>query len=142
VDYTAKHPNLTRDFVVDDRLMNEFKTYVDSNRNFKYSIPGKTSLDRFRETIKREGYDGQILALADSLEKMVDSQRNKDFWDHSEVIKRILKREIASASFGSRERTIASKEWDVQLQKAIEVLNNPQRYTSILSPNGVKTGQR
>jgi carboxyl-terminal processing protease len=142
VEYAEKYPNLSRDFAVDDKLINEFKTYVDTSKSFKYAIPGKANLDRFRETVKRENYDGRILALVDSLEKTVDAERDKDFWNHIEPIKRILKREIASAKFGSSERTIASKAWDVQLQKAIEVLNNQQLYASILSPGGIQTGQR
>ncbi len=140
VKYADRNENLSRDFRVDEALLNEFKTFVDSNKNFEYRIPGKASLDKFREAVKREEYDAGILALADSLEQVVDRQRDNDFWRHQDAIKRILKREIASAKFGSAERTIASKEWDVQLQKGIEVLNNPQTYGSILSPNGVRTG--
>jgi carboxyl-terminal processing protease len=140
-DYADAHPNLRRDFVVDDKLMNEFKTYVDGNKTFSYSIPGKASLDKFRESLKRENYNGALLSQVDNLEKSVAAERDKDFWAHSETIKRILKREIASTKFGAAERTIASKDFDVQLQKAIEVLNNPGEYASLLTP-GTKTGQR
>lgn len=141
VHYAETHPNLPRDFVVDAALLGEFKTYVDSSKMFKYSIPGKTHLDKFRETVKRENYNGKILELTDALEKAVAAERDKDFWDHQETIKRILKREIASAKFGSAERTIASKAWDVQLQKAIEVLSDPAKYRAILSPDGTKTSE-
>ncbi len=140
-DYADAHPNLSRDFTVDDKLMNEFKTYVDTNKDFTYAIPGETNLKKFRDGLKRENYNGKLLAMVDSLEKAVIAERDKDFWDHSETIKRILKREIASAKFGAAERTIASKDFDVQLQKAIEVLNNPTEYSSLLT-TGVKTGQR
>lgn len=140
-DYADAHPNLSHDFTVDDKLMNEFKTYVDSDKNFKYSIPGKANLDKFRDSLKRESYNGNLLSMVDNMEKAVAAERDKDFWNHSETIKRILKREIASNKFGAAERTIASKDYDLQLQKAIEVLNNPTEYTSLLT-NGVKTGQK
>ena len=140
-DYADSHPNLSRDFTVDDKLMNEFKTYVDSSKNFNYSIPGKANLDKFRDNLKREDYNGNLLSMVDSMEKAVIAERDKDFWNHAETIKRILKREIASNKFGAAERTIASKDYDVQLQKAIEVLNNPTEYTSLLTI-GVKTGKK
>jgi carboxyl-terminal processing protease len=139
-DYAQKHPELARTFEVTEAVLNEFKTFADSDTSFKYTIPGKTYLDRFRESIKRENYNGDILRIVDSLEKAVDSKRDEDFWNHKDTIKRILKREIASAKFGSAERTIASKDWDIQLQKAIEVLNDPRLYSSFLSP-GVRTGK-
>ncbi len=142
--YSDKHPELNRSFEVNEALLNEFKLYVDTGKNFKYSIPGKTYLDRFRDTIKREKYDGEIVKMVDSLEKAVAAKRDDDFWANRDTVKRILKREIASARFGSAERAIASKEWDVQLQKAIEVLNDPALYSSILTTGGapVKTGSK
>lgn len=140
VKYSKSHPDLDRSFTVDDKLMNDFKTFADSTKSFKYRIPGYTNIEKFRDTITREGYDGKILSMVDSLERTVEAERDRDFWDHAETIKRILKREIASALFGSEERTIASKEWDAQLQKAIQLLNDPEEYAALLS-TGVKTGQ-
>ena len=67
------------------------------------------------------------------------NKRNEDFEANREVIKRYLKREIAVAKFGSSRRAIASKDWDIQLQKAIEILKNPEIYNSILAP-GAETG--
>ncbi len=123
--YADKHPELNRSFEVNEALLNEFKLYVDTGKNFNYSIPGKTHLDRSRESLKREKYDGDVMKMVDSLEKAVAAKRDEDFWANRDTVKRILKREIASAKFGSAERAIASKEWDIQLQKAIEVLNDP-----------------
>lgn len=140
VEYAKKHPDLARNFEVTEAALNEFKTFADADTLFKYSIPGKTYLDRFRDSIKRENYNGDLLRMVDSLEKAVDAKRDEDFWNHKDTIKRILKREIASAKFGSAERTIASKDWDIQIRKAIEVLNNPQLYASLLSP-GAQTGK-
>jgi carboxyl-terminal processing protease len=136
VKYAEKHPELKRSFEVTEAMLNDFKTFADSDTSFKYSIPGKLYLDRFRENIKRENYNGDVLRLVDGVEKAVDAKRDQDFWNHKDTITRILKREIASAKFGSKERTIASKDWDVQIQKAIEVLNNPKLYSSLLSSEG------
>ena len=140
VKYAENHTELARNFEVTEAVLNEFKTFADTDTSFTYSIPGKTYLDRFRDSVKRENYNGDLLRMVDSLEKAVDAKRDEDFWNHKDTIKRILKREIASAKFGSAERMIASKDWDIQILKAIEVLNNSQLYASLLSP-GVQTGK-
>jgi len=56
------------------------------------------------------------------------------------MIKRILRREITAAKFGASQRTIASKNWDVQLEKAIEILNSQELYSLLLS-SGAETGK-
>jgi carboxyl-terminal processing protease len=150
VEYCNNHPNLQDTFTVTDDILNQFKAFSDTctvfnadlNKrvlDFEYVIPGKDSLDKFRVSLKRDNYDGDIFKMIDNLEKSVAAKRNDDFFSHKDTIKRILKREIASAKFGAEERTIASKDWDVQLQKAIEVLHNEQMYHTLLSP-GMKTG--
>lgn len=137
--YTEKHPDLQADFEVTDDLVNEFKQFIGNSKKFDYSIPGKTNLERFRSAIEKEKYDTDVLNMIDKVQKTLVDRRNDDFNANIDVIKRILKREIASTKFGSSAKTIASKDWDVQLQKAIEILKNPDKYNAILS-KGAKTG--
>ncbi|HUT62780.1 MAG TPA: hypothetical protein VMZ04_02370, partial [Anaerolineae bacterium] len=84
-------------------------------------------------------YNADVIKKIDELENALIAKRDDDFKSNIDTIKRGLKREIASTKFGSKARTIASKEWDIQLQKAIEILNNPAQYQAILS-SGAKTG--
>lgn len=137
VEYVGKHPDLIKDFSITDELLNEFTLYTSDEDNFKYSVPGKSSLDNFRKIVKREKYNGDIVEMIDNLEKALMAKRDQDMQSNIETIKRILKREIATACFGSSERTIASKEWDIQLQKAISILNDQGEYNSILSKGAV-----
>jgi len=139
VMYAENHPDLSPDFEITPDLIEGFKEYISGENVFDYSIPGKKNLDDFRTVLKEENYDGEILTRIDDLESLVRSKRDEDFEANLETIKRILKREIASAKFGIRERTIASKKWDRQLQKSIEILNDKETYDSILS-RGAKTG--
>ena len=77
--------------------------------------------------------------MVDDIEKALIDKRKDDFEASKDAIARILKREITVAKFGSDERTVAQKDWDVQLQKAIEILNNPETYEAILA-QGAETG--
>jgi len=139
VDYTGKHTELDVDFIVTDKMVEEFKTYISEEDNFKYSIPGKTHLDNFNKIVALEKYDSDILSMIDNLEKTLINKREDDFEANRETIKRFLKQEITASKFGAAERTIASKDWDIQLQKAIEILKNPESYNAILS-SGFETG--
>ncbi|MFC1650914.1 S41 family peptidase [Candidatus Latescibacterota bacterium] len=139
VDYTEKHPGIEIGFTVTDEMLGDFKTFIADEDNFEYSIPGKTYLDDFAERIELEKYNGEILSMIENIETALINKRNDDFEAHKETIKRFLKQEITAANFGSAQRTIASKNWDVQLQKAIEILNDSEYYNSILSP-GFETG--
>ena len=87
----------------------------------------------------REKYIGDILTMVDDIEKALIDKRKDDFEASKDTIARILKRRITVAKFGSAESTVAQKDWDVQLQKAIEILNNPETYEAILA-QGAETG--
>jgi len=138
VQYAKTH-DLDIDFPVTDEMIEEFQTYIDDEDVFKYSIPGKAYFESFKKRLSLEEYNGDILAMIDELEKSLIDKRDEDFEANREVIKRYLKRDITVAKFGSSLRAIASKDWDIQLQKAIEILNNPEMYNSILAP-GDETG--
>ena len=135
--YSTRNPGLAMEFEVTDAIMDEFRTFIQDEKNFKYSIPGKTSLTEFREIVQQEKYDGDVMTLIDTVEKTLMDKRNDDFENSRETIARVLKREISAAQFGSAQRTIASRQWDVQLQKAIEVIKDPVQYAAILAPGAV-----
>jgi len=133
VDYVSRHPEIDMDFEITDEIVEEFKEYISDESVFTYSIPGKKNLEDFMKVIKREKYNGDVLAQVEELEETLLSKRDQDFEASRENIKRVLKREIIVSKFGSRERVLAAKEWDKQLQKAIEILNDPKKYESILA---------
>jgi len=139
VDYVVKHPDLPEDFTITDEIMNEFKEYISDETVFTYSVPGKSSLDKFKKTIEKEKFNGDIVEMIENLEKSLLTKQDIEFESHIDTIKRRLKTDIATTKFGSKMRAIASKEWDIQLQKAIEILNDTEKYQSILA-NGAVTG--
>jgi len=138
-EYSEKHPDITEDFPITDELVEEFREYLKDEKVFKYKIPGKSYLDNFKKLIEREGYDGDVLGMIEDVETTLAGRSDDDFDANIETIKRILKREIAGTKFGSGTRTVAGKQWDRQLLKAIELLDNPDMYNSILS-EGAETG--
>ena len=116
-----------------DDILNEFKRYIADKNVFEYTIPGKSYFDGFRKQVSEEGYNGDIILKIDALEKELLGKQNDEFEVNREAIKRFLKRDIASAKFGSPERTIASKDWDIQLKKSIEILRDREAYDALLA---------
>lgn len=139
VKYVNSHPDLEIDFVVDEQMIEEFRSYISDEEQFEYTIPGKSYLDDFRKRVERELYNGDITEKIDELEQTLLDKRSDDFNASKDTIKLILRREIVAAKFGGAERAVASKDWDKQLQKAIEILQNPDMYDEILS-QGAETG--
>ncbi len=139
VEYVNRHPDLKENFTITDQIMKELKEYSSDDKVFEYTYPGKDDLEKFRKTVEREKINDDIIEMIDEMQKKLTARRDLDFDSHSEEIKQILRREIVASAFGPAARTIAAKEWDMQLKKTIEVLNNPEKYNSILT-RGAKTG--
>ncbi len=139
VKYVDAHPDLTVDFQASDDVVEDFRSFIADEEVFTYSIPGKKSLEDFRKVIKRLNYNGDIMEEIDRLESMIINKRSEDFEANRETIRRFLTREIVATKFGSRERTVAAKEWDIQLKRAVDLLNDPDEYASLLS-EGSKIG--
>ncbi len=139
IEYTENHPDIELGFEITDDILNAFREYIANEDNFEYKFPGETYFDDFKERVESEEYNGDVTDMLDNIETMLMNKRNDDFDNNIEAIKRFLKQEITAANFGSAERTIASKNWDLPLQKAIEILNDSEYYNTILSP-GFETG--
>ncbi|MFC1606430.1 S41 family peptidase [Candidatus Latescibacterota bacterium] len=147
--YSEQHPDLPEDFTVTDEMGEEFRAFLDtekpgsegneSTKVLDYAIPGKTHLENFRVAVEREKYDDDIVKMIEDMEKSLVERRDVDFDANIDIIKRILKREISATKFGSAAKTIASKNWDIQLKKAIEILQDMEQYNSFLA-QGAKTG--
>lgn len=134
IDYVERHPELEQNFDVTDDMIEDFWAYILDREEFEYTIPGATHLERFRNAVEREKYDGDLVDMIDALEDSLNARERRDYDANRYTIERILKREISSTKFGMGARTIASKDWDVQLITAIEVLQDSDRYKTILSP--------
>ncbi|MFC1692297.1 S41 family peptidase [Candidatus Latescibacterota bacterium] len=139
VEYSQKISELSEDFTITDEMVNEYKSFINNEKVFSYTIPGKSSLDNFRKTVEREKINGDIVGMIDNLEETLKAKQDEDFEANREDIKRYLKRDIASVKFGAAARTTASKEWDIQLKKALEILEDQTKYDAILA-QGAETG--
>ncbi|MDE6264432.1 MAG: S41 family peptidase [Paramuribaculum sp.] len=134
--YYATHPEAPDfdTFTVTDSLYNEFKAFIDPKK-FEYDRVCETMLSRLREVAKTEGYDGDSLsAQFDVLEAMLRRPLDKDLDSQRSAIEPIIMREIMERYYFDLGRIRMGLRTDAGLDSAIQVIETPGRYESILKP--------
>lgn len=130
--YAHQHPNLPRDFEVDDAMLAEFKKFL-QEKNFTYVSESEEALADLKNIAKEEGYLDKLAVEMAGLEKALAVQKTDDFSRSRDFIGRELKKEITAKLFGTRARVEATLHDDPVVQEALNVLSNPNRYNEILA---------
>lgn len=133
-EYRYKNAKIAspKDFQVSDEEYNKFVAWL-SDKDYDYVTEVEKTIDELIEHARNEKYyediDKQILALKAKVKhnKETDLQKNK------EEIKSLLKEDIVSRYYLQQGIIEASFNHDVDVQQAIEILNDAQRYEQILT---------
>lgn len=131
--YASGHENIAPigEFGVSDDSYQDFVKLV-SSYDFQYETRSEGNLKKLIESAKREKYydlaEDEFLAL----EEKLAHNNNKDLETFSEEIKQLLKEEIASRYYYQKGRVQASVEIDPEIEKAREILMDPELYLSTL----------
>lgn len=133
VHYTAIHPNLPRDFEVDEGMIGKFKELLKEHQ-FDYQAAGEEELERLRRVAEEEGYGREVLRTLDRLERQIEQEKEQEFERSLSQIKRLLKSQIAAKLWGNEARIAALLEGDPQVEAAINVLQHPEVYYVKLRP--------
>lgn len=129
--YAADHPNVEPGFEVDDAMLGQFFTFVDTS-DFEYKPEGMTELDSLEQVARRKGFyeqfQPQLEILRDKFSKVESTEREESIQD----IKFMLKYELAAKWFGNDASYLTRFERDDVIKKAIKVIKNKNEYTSVL----------
>ncbi|KAA6336467.1 putative CtpA-like serine protease [termite gut metagenome] len=132
--YCLKHPAISsaETFALSEADYNDFKTTV-KKANFKYDRQSEKVLKTLKETADFEGYLENASAEFDALEKKLKHNLDYDLDYFSKEIKSILSVEIVKRYYYQRGSIIQQLKDDNDLQQAIEILNDSERYKRTLS---------
>lgn len=132
--YCWDHPTLTSvdDFKLTDADYEAFKKLVKS-RNFTYDRQSEKLLKSLKEVAEFEGYMTEASEEFKALEKKLNHNLDRDLDYFAKPIKEYLSQEIVTRYFYQRGAVMERLKDDTDLEKAIEVLQNPVRYREILS---------
>ncbi len=134
VEYTSKHPDVSRGIEITDDIFDEFKAYC-KDQDFTYKSQLELSLERFEETVAEAGETDLFKNDIEELRALIDQDKEDDFQESREYISRSLKREIVRKQFGERgvyEELVLQT--DPYVQKALEVLREKNKYSNLLIP--------
>ena len=141
VHYTSSHPDLGRDLVVTDQMLDDFKAYL-KEKKFDYKSTLEASLDKMKEVIKDENKEQEFASSLDSMTAMVDKEKEADFERSKDYIKRAIKRDMISKLYGQTglyEDVILKSDPDVQ--KALQLLENNAEYTKLMTGDKTKKAE-
>ena len=132
--YCWDYPTLTSvdDFKLTDADYEAFKKLVKS-RNFTYDRQSEKLLKSLKEVAEFEGYMTEASEEFKALEKKLNHNLDRDLDYFAKPIKEYLSQEIVTRYFYQRGAVMERLKDDTDLEKAIEVLQNPVRYREILS---------
>jgi carboxyl-terminal processing protease len=127
VKYVARHDQIPRDLEIDDRLLAEFKSFLEEEE-FTYTSAAEKQLRDLREIIEEKEYNSGIETTLAQLGDQLAAEKDDDFRRSEDYIKRTLKLEIISKRYGREARYEQGVRMDPQIMAALEILTTPGRY--------------
>lgn len=138
-DYCLKHPAIApaEKFELTDADYEEFKNKV-KGADFKYDQQSEKILKTLKEAAEFEGYMKEASEEFKALENKLTHNLDRDLDYFSKDIKKMISEEIIKRYYYQRGAIIQQLKGDKELEEAVEVLTNPERYRQILSVTGTE----
>ena len=130
-DFRFENDTISENFIFSDDDFKHFEHYL-SDKEYTYKTETEEALEKVKKKAIDEGY---FESLSDEYEKLlVEMEANKgdDLSKNSQEIKEILTGEIASRYFYQQGRIKSDLNFDSEIKKAVEVLQNEDMYNDIL----------
>lgn len=133
-DYCLKHPAIAsaKEFELTDADYEEFKNKV-KGADFKYDQQSEKILNTLKEAAEFEGYMKDASDEFKALENKLKHNLDRDLDYFSKDIKKMIAEEIIKRYYYQEGAIIQQLKDDKDLDEAVKVLTNPERYQQILS---------
>ena len=137
-DYCLKHPAIAsaKEFELTDADYEEFKNKV-KGADFKYDQQSEKILNTLKEAAEFEGYMKDASDELKALENKLKHNLDRDLDYFSKDIKKMIAEEIIKRYYYQEGAIIQQLKDDKDLDEAVKVLTNPERYQQILSVTAV-----
>lgn len=131
--YYSNQVTDSKSFKLTDSDFNDFKKYLKS-RNFAFETKTEKALEKALNVAKEEGLDSDISSSYDALISSLNTYKNQSVEDNKTQLISLLEDEIIKRYFyreGLHEFYLAN---NLDIQKAVSILSNSNRYESYLKP--------
>ncbi|MDR9398831.1 S41 family peptidase [Salibacter sp.] len=119
-------------FQLSDKQYADFEKWL-SSKEYEYTTRTEKMLEKLEEATKKEKYYNEIKDSYAELKQKMHHNKAKDLKTFRDQIDKVLENEIASRYYYQKGRIQASLNEDDDVAKAIEVLNNNEKYSGILT---------
>ena len=135
LEYLRKHPTIAaaKDFEISDAEYEQFKQFVVAS-GFKYDRESKKQLDNLVKLAQFEGYYDDAKAEFEALESKLNHNLEKDLEYNKQTLKELLANDLVAAYYYQRGAVENALRYDKQWQEAVKLLNDEERYRSVLQP--------
>ncbi len=132
--YFLSHPQAVpawKHLKITDAEYAKFLEYI-KDKNYDYTTESDDELEELIKTAKQEKYYDRASSEFDALKVKLAHDKEKDLQTFSNEIKLLLYEEIASRYFYQKGRIQASLYEDMDIKKAVEVLQTPKEYGTLI----------
>ena len=133
VQYATEHPDVGLNFEVDDKVLADFKKYVEE-KEFTYTTPLESEFSTLRDDVKEEGKEELFADALAELERVAKEDKAGDFQKSEKYIRQALKRTVIRNKFGEKgvyEQVILKE--DPAVLEALSLLRSKEEYAKLLS---------
>jgi len=130
-DYRFSHDTILYDFEFSDADFLDFTNYI-SDKDYTYETATEKSLKKLKKKAEDEEYFDALSEEYDALVLKMELNKEDDLQNSKGDIKEILTGEIMSRYYYQKGRLKAGLNFDIELDKAIEILQNKEQYNKIL----------
>lgn len=133
-DYCLKHEKISdpKSFTITDEEYDEFKKEVMTS-DFKYDRQSVSILKSLKDVAEFEGYTESAKAEFDALEKKLSHNLDYDLEHFKADIVNFINLEIVKRYYYQRGGIIKGLEFDEELEKTVNILNDRTRYENLLN---------
>lgn len=132
-EWVQKHETIppVEEFELSDEDFEAFKAYA-SEKKFTYDRQSEKALKNLKEVAEFEGYLNEDSTLFKALEEKLTPNLNRDFDRFKKEVKKLLSAEIVKRYYYQKGELIFNLRDDEVLNKALEVLADPEMYRKAL----------
>ena len=131
-DFRIKNDQLSYDFILTEQDFSDF-IYFLSDKEYEYITKTESAIEKLKEKSKTENY---FIEIEDELNLLLTKyyeSKKDDLNKNKQTIKEILTSEIMSRYYYQKGRIKASLNFDQDVKKAIEILENEKEYNALLN---------
>ena len=135
--FARKNPSIAtaKDFKLSDAEYQNFVSYL-KDRDYSYQTPTERKLADLKSDAEKDKNYDEIKGEFESLKTKVSTSKKNDLMEFKPEIKRVLEGEIVQRYYFQNGRTLQAFQYDLELKKATEIINNKTLTASVLKGEG------